>query len=428
MRYGFSIVCASLLALAINVIPASAGPSGKLGLHTVVIDAGHGGKDPGCVSADRKTFEKTLTLDISNRLKKKIEEGYKDVTVKMTRTSNSVFVPLIDRAKFATRNNADFFISVHINAQSKATNANGYSIHILGPSTDKTKDTYAFNQEVCRRENEVIYLEEDYSTNYQGLDPNDPESEIFLRLMTAAYREQSILFAQKVDEKMKKAGIFKRSNGVMQNNFAVLRLATMPAVLLELGFITNPTDLETLRQSEKIDAIVDALYEAFKEYKVLYDESVGVVTETPAAPSTSSGSATVAEQKTTVAEQKTTAAEPVEAKTESVHVETVAHKPAEEPKKTDPSTSSGTVKAPVEGKVLYGTQMLASGKEISDSDSRFLGYKPVRVPAGNLTKFIIGVSEDLSTAEKNFNTIKAKYPDAFLVKIKNNSTERITNR
>lgn len=381
MKYGFSLICAAIAALAANITPLHAGPAGKLGLHTVVIDAGHGGKDPGCVSADRKTFEKTLTLDISNRLKKKIEDGYSDVTVKLTRTSNSVFVPLIDRAKFATRNNADFFISVHINAQSKATNANGYSIHILGQSTDKTKDTYSFNQEVCRRENEVIFLEEDYSTNYQGLDPNDPESEIFLRLMTAAYREQSILFAQKVDEQMKKAGVFRRSNGVMQNNFAVLRLATMPAVLLELGFITNPSDLEVLRQSEKIDKIVDALYEAFKEYKALYDESVGIVPE-----------------------------KPVEAK----------ETPKEEPVKEEPLQ--------MQEKVLYGTQMLASGKDISDSDPRFLGYKPVRVPSGNLTKFVIGTSEDLSTARENFNSIKEKYPDAFLVKVKNNSTERVSNR
>ena len=187
-----SIFCAALLGTCIiQAAPrAFAQTHESLGLRTVVIDPGHGGKDSGAISKDKKTQEKKIVLEISKLLKKKIEELNPGVSVFLTRDKDEVFVPLIDRARFATGKNADFFISVHINSNTKTT-PNGYSIHLLGPSTDKNKDTYAMNMDVVQRENSVILLEEDYSTTYQGFDPNDPESDIFLHLMANAYREQS---------------------------------------------------------------------------------------------------------------------------------------------------------------------------------------------------------------------------------------------
>ena len=159
---------AVLLAIALVFPGHGAGPVvAEPGLKTVVIDPGHGGKDPGCVCRDGKTYEKNLALDISLRLGKMIRDSLPDVKVLNTRGDDR-FIPLINRAKFATGNDADLFISVHINAQEKGTNANGYSIHLLGESRDKTKDTYAFNMDVCRRENSVILLEDDYKTTYKG--------------------------------------------------------------------------------------------------------------------------------------------------------------------------------------------------------------------------------------------------------------------
>lgn len=259
----------------LSVSAAGQGRAGKaLGLHTVVIDPGHGGKDPGCVSADGKTYEKTLVLKISEGLKKRIAEAYTDVSVYLTRNSNDVFVPLNDRAKFATAKGADLFISVHINA-TKSKSINGFSAWILGQSSKSNSDTYAFNMEICQRENEVVLLEDDYTTRYEGFDPSDPESDIFLHLMNSAYRGQSLIFAQMVDEKMKDKGPFRSSLGVRQQNFAVLRLATMPAVLLEMGFISNSGDLTELRDSEKLEKMIDHIFEAFRDYKNYYDESVG---------------------------------------------------------------------------------------------------------------------------------------------------------
>ena len=362
------LIAAGLLAAG---SPALAQDAGSLGLRTVVIDPGHGGKDPGAISKDKKTEERKLTLEISKLLKKKIEALNPGVNVYMTRDKDEVFVPLIDRAKFATDHNADFFISVHINSSSKTT-PNGYSIHLLGPSTDKNKDTYAMNMEVVQRENSVILLEDDYSTTYQGFDPNDPESDIFLHLMANAYREQSILFAQLVDKKMA-GGPIRKSNGISQNNFAVLRLASMPAALLELGFISNPTDLEALRSSRNLDRIAQRIAEAFTEYKKLYDESVGAGKQ-----------------------QDRPAAAPAPA-------------PAAAPT----------------GEVWYGTQVLATKKTMDPKDSYFLGYEPRCVSTPTLNKYIIGVSDDLEKARENWRSIKAKYPDAFLVKVDDNGCTRV---
>ncbi|MBP5172119.1 MAG: N-acetylmuramoyl-L-alanine amidase, partial [Bacteroidales bacterium] len=327
-------------------------------------------KDSGAISKDRRTQEKRLTLEISKLLKKKIEDLNPGVSVYMTRDKDEVFVPLIDRAKFATGKNADFFISVHINA-SERTSPNGYSIHLLGPSTDKNKDTYAMNMDVVKRENGVILLEDDYTTTYQGFDPNDPESDIFLHLMTNAYREQSILFAQLVDKKMA-GGPIKKSNGISQNNFAVLRLASMPAALLELGFISNPTDLEVLRNSRNLDRIAQRLAEAFTEYKKLYDESVGA---------------------------------------------------GKQPQKPESEGSPAAVE-PTTG-TWYGTQVLATKKNMDPKDKYFLGYEPRCVSTPTLNKYIIGVSEDLGTARETWRKIKEKYPDAFLVKVDDSGCTRV---
>lgn len=382
MKSRISIICAALLAAGIVFSPsrASAQEPGSLGLRTVVIDPGHGGKDAGAISKDRKTMEKRLTLEISKLLKKKIEDLNPAVSVYMTRDKDEVFVPLIDRAKFATRHNADFFISVHINS-SERTSPNGYSVHLLGPSTDKNKDTYAMNMDVVKRENSVILLEDDYSTTYQGFDPKDPESDIFLHLMTNAYREQSILFAQIVDKKMA-GGPIRKSNGISQNNFAVLRLASMPAVLLELGFISNPTDLEALRSSRNLDRIAQRLAEAFTEYKKLYDESVGADKQTKPAPG---------------------------AQTEA--------KPAQVESKPDAPANSG--------EVWYGVQVLATKKTMDPKDRYFLGYEPRCITSGALNKYIIGVSDSLEEARAAWGKIKAKYPDSFLVKVDDNGSTRV---
>ena len=146
-----------------------------LKLSTVVIDPGHGGKDAGCISPSGKTMEKTVVLDISKRLAEKIRSSYPDVKVIMTRSTDK-FVELQGRADIANRNKANLFISIHVNSvEGKKGGPNGYSVHILGQYTSRNRDLYAGNMDVVRRENSVIKLEDDYTTKYEGFDPNDPE-------------------------------------------------------------------------------------------------------------------------------------------------------------------------------------------------------------------------------------------------------------
>ena len=415
----FRAALAALLVFSCGAI-SFAQNSGTPGLHTVVIDPGHGGKDPGAISKDKKSHEKAFVLDISKRLKEKIEVACPDVKVLMTR-SDDRYIPLIDRAKYATKNSADVFISVHINANEQSSSVNGYSVHLLGPS-DKSKNTYAFNMEVCKRENEVILLEDDYTTTYKGFDPNDPESDIFLHLMHNAYREQSLLFAQIVDEKLKD-GPFKKSNGIYQNNFAVLRLATMPAMLLELGFISSPGDLTILRDKDSREKLAERLCDAFREYKKLYDESVGA----PAAA------------ETTVAEpvEATMQTSPVTATSKSSQAADASNSMVAKPVEAAKSTASETVETPKQTSAsdiptssmteapVYATQILATTVRKNSSDRIFLGYTPLELKIGKLYKYYIGVSSDLSEARENFQIISKKYTDAFLVKVSDGTSTRI---
>lgn len=381
-------ICSITLAIALCTLSfdVSAQNTSGLGLHTIVIDPGHGGKDPGAISKDRQTYEKTLALKISQKIRQKIQEECPDVKVLLTRERNDVFVPLIDRSRFATKNNADFFLSVHINA-TESTAPNGCSVFLLGQSKKKNTDTYALNMDVVKRENEVILLEDDYSTTYQGFDPNDPESDIFLHLMHNAYREQSLIFAQMVETELK-SGPFHKCSGIFQDNFQVLRLASMPAMLLELGYITNKGDLEVLRSDGNLDKIAAAVATAFKNYKLVYDESVG----------------------------STTSVNP-SAKVETVTEKPVAAEPEQPVRKTEVVQNCPSV--------YYGTQVLASKRKMNTGDKYFLGKECRIVSVGDIFKYIIGVSDDREEARKEFSAIKKKYPDSFMVEVTSEGCKRL---
>ncbi|MBQ9309995.1 MAG: N-acetylmuramoyl-L-alanine amidase [Bacteroidales bacterium] len=341
--------------------------AGGIELNTVVIDAGHGGKDAGAVSKDKKSYEKTFTLSIATQLAEKIRKEYPGVKVVLTRSTDK-FVELRDRAGIANKAGANLFISIHINS-AVSTSANGYSVHILGQSSNKNRDLFAYNMDVVKRENSVILLEDDYSTKYQGFDPSDDESNIFMSLMQNAYLEQSLLVASIISEKLK-GGPIKADRGIWQNPFYVLWKTAMPSVLVELGFISNATDLAALRQDANRTKIAECLFNAFKEYKELYDSSMDV------------GQAKA---------DKTAAA---------------------------PAPKNEEAKAPSEPeKAYYGTQIFASSRIIDSGDPAFLGYTHKRINIGSLNKYIIGICESESEAREEYNKIKEKYSTCFMVKI-----------
>ena len=382
-RYIFAL--SALLMLAIPVPAQNKGTDMRL--KTVVIDPGHGGKDAGCISRDKKTYEKNITLDIGKRLAHKISSAYPDVEVKMTR-SEDVFVELENRAVFANKAGANLFISIHVNSVEKGTTASGYSIHCLGQSSKKGNDLYSKNLDLVKRENSVIMLEDNYETTYQGFNPNDPQSSIIFSLMQNAHLGNSLTFAEDVATAMGSQPI-RHSRGVSQDPFWVLWRTAMPSVLVEVGFITNPDDLATMRSEKGRDQIADNLFKAFQTFKTRYD-----------------GSMLVDKPETTVAQ-----AEPVPAvKPEQKKEPAKAEEPVKEVKEEEAPS------------VIYGVQVLATTKQMDLDDPFFAGYKPIVVQTGKIYKYVIGTSSSLKEVKKNYSKIQNRFPDNFIVRVEDGKT------
>lgn len=226
-------------------------------LRTVVIDPGHGGKDPGCMTSRNR--ESRIVLKIALQLARKIKTEYPNVRVILTRASDH-FVDLSERAAIANRNRADLFISIHVNAHPKSKTLNGTETYTLG--LHRTDD----NLDVARRENSVILKEENYEQKYKGFNPNSPLAHIMLANYQHAFMASSINFAQKVERNFKHEAE-RRSHGVKQAGFVVLWRTTMPSVLVETGFITNPTEERYLASADGQEEIAESIAKAFTQYK-----------------------------------------------------------------------------------------------------------------------------------------------------------------
>ncbi|GAB4015041.1 hypothetical protein GCM10028773_03690 [Spirosoma koreense] len=226
-------------------------------VRTIVLDAGHGGKDPG--THGRYVKEKDINLDLILQLGRKIKKNHPNVRVIYTRSSDH-FVDLYERGAIANRNRADLFISIHCNASPSSSRVYGTETYTLG--LHKTER----NLDVARRENAVILQEKNYQQTYKGFDPNSPLATIMLANYQHAFMGSSINFAEKI-EKSFRHNADRKSNGVKQAGFIVLWKATMPSVLIESGYLTNPAEENFLRSDEGQEAISEAIYKAFARYK-----------------------------------------------------------------------------------------------------------------------------------------------------------------
>lgn len=254
---GFLIV---LFALFIGTQPGFASDedtTNKDGhrIRTVVIDAGHGGKDVGCVGSNG--YEKDVVLGIALKLGGYIEESLPDVEVIYTRKKD-VFVPLDERAQIANKNDADIFISIHANAAGSSS-AHGTETWVMG--SHKSED----NLKVAKRENAVITMEDDYQEKYE-YDPNSPVSHIVFSIKQYANQDQSIDLAQGIQDQFRERAQ-RHDRGVKQAGFVVLFKTTMPSVLIESGFMTNRNEEKFLRSNYGQEIIASAIFRGFRNYK-----------------------------------------------------------------------------------------------------------------------------------------------------------------
>lgn len=252
-----------LFFLMASSIPPTKPNGFKKTISTIVIDAGHGGNDPGSMSNGVK--EKDITLALSLAFGKKLQELIPEIKVIYTRSTDK-FIPLWERATVANKNAADLFISIHCNSHNNTA--------ILGTETfamglHKAED----NLEVAKRENNVLLLENDYQEKYEGFDPNSPESHIYFSLYQNAYMEQSIKLAAKVEHQISK-GINRQSRGVKQAGFVVLWKTGMPSILVESGFISNQKDRDYLNSPAGVDEMATAMATAVLEYKKAFETPV----------------------------------------------------------------------------------------------------------------------------------------------------------
>ena len=227
-----------------------------ISLKKVVIDAGHGGKDPGTLGVNG-IKEKNIVLDIAQMLGKKIKAQYPEIEVTFTRDTD-IFIPLHERAKIANQKGADLFISIHANSAA-AEGAYGTECFVLG--LHKTKE----NLDVAKRENSTILMEDNYEMRYEGFDPNSDESYIALSLQQGIHLDQSLNIAVKVQDEFVKAG--RRDRGVRQAGFLVLHQTAMPSILVEVGFVSNPKEGPDLNQKPLRTKLADALFSAFNRYR-----------------------------------------------------------------------------------------------------------------------------------------------------------------
>ena len=229
------------------------------GIKKIVIDPGHGGKDPGTMGTKRyKQYEKHIALAISLKLGDHIAKTYPEIELVYTRKTDT-FLELMERTELANQSDADLFISIHCDGFTNP-NASGASVFVMGMSKLKA------NMDVAIRENSVIYMEDNYKEKYEGFDPQSAESYIVFSLMQNTYLDQSISFAENVEKEFA-IRAKRKSRGVKQAPFYVISRVNMPSVLIECGFLTNPKEEDYLNTTIGKDYIASAIFRAFRSYK-----------------------------------------------------------------------------------------------------------------------------------------------------------------
>lgn len=375
----FLFVCLFITFLA---FPSNAQKDGKT--FKVVIDAGHGGKDPGCPGTN--SWEKDVVLDVAQKTGKLISDNCPNVKVIYTR-STDVFVELYNRAKIANNNHADLFISFHCNANTNHS-AHGVETYVMG--LDKSEKNLA----VAKKENAAMLMEDGYKDHYAGFNPDSPESAVMFSLYSSAYLNNSILLADKVQKNLVATTHFL-DRGVKQAPYWVLWAVSMPSILIEMGFLSNPEEEKYLTNEQHKKDIANAVYRGFASY---YTQMTGDRVSTP---------------------------EPPKQETKKDKTETKDDHNADNPSdnQSDKEVNDETAKianTPVDAEaVRFMVQFLAMPDKIALTDKRFKDIPKVnRYYEGGLWKYTAGSETNLQSAKDILASLKSKYPDAFVIAFK----------
>ena len=336
----------------------------------VVIDPGHGGRDPGAIGKRGK--EKNINLNVALKLGKLIQNNCKDVSIVYTREKDT-FVGLDRRAQIANNAKADLFISIHTNSVARGRTVRGTETYTLGlHRTDE-------NLEVAKKENAVILIENDYEQRYAGFNPNSSESYIIFEFLQDKNMEKSVQLATLIQRQFKTTA--KRiDKGVHQAGFLVLRETTMPGVLVELGYISTPDEERYLLTESGTDALAQSIYRAFIKYKEQNGSPIARRNEPPTVTETQKASSQT--------EKKTSAT----------------------PKK---QASKGE-------KPIFKIQILTSDKKLSTNNKQFKGLSPVSYyQEKGIYKYTYGESTDYNKVLRTKRQIETKFKGAFIIAFKN---------
>lgn len=378
-------------------VSAGYGPPKEKRLRKVVIDAGHGGRDPGTLG--KKIYEKEVTLSVALKLGKYINENFKDVEVIYTRSTDE-FIEVYRRAKIANENHADLFISVHCNG-TKSSQARGTECWVMG--LNKSKE----NLEVAKMENAAILQENDYN-QYDGFDPQSPEAVIIFSLYQNIYLDKSLELASKIQNHFNKR-LNLDDRGVKQAGFWVLYKTTMPGVLIETGFLSNPEDEKFLRSVNGQNQIAYSIFLAFKEYKENFEGVSSPLLVSPPADEI------VEEDTGKVAGKSEIIPENPGIKQNEKSQEKHIYKPDQK---------QGN--ANLDSKVVYKIQIASSEKLLPDNSPVFKGVGDISHYMHNGSyKFTTGKCQSMKEALTLQKKMLAKgFKDAFVVPFLNN--ERIS--
>ena len=381
--------------------------------YTVVLDAGHGGKDPGAVG--RISKEKDLNLKLALQVGKLLKEQYPDVKVVFTRATD-VFIPLQQRADIANKNNADLFISIHTNSSESKTPC-GVETFILG--TEKMEQ----NLDVAMRENAVMKLEADYQTTYQGFDPNSIDSYIMFELMQNSHMDQSLDFASRVQSHF--VGQLNREDrGVRQAAFWVLLKTACPSILFEMGFISNPDEEKYLNAAGTIDKMAQGIVKSFGEYthrQAVKQESLSTEQDKPAPQSTNASapsSNASAPSSNASAPSSNASAQPANANSTSKEQPSSAKSADPQPtvnrRSTDgQSQGNNEERTPI---LYYAVQICASRTPLEPSDPRLKGLEYDTIQVGEWIKYYTAADPDKKKVSSSQQQLKPRFPDCWIIK------------